>query len=68
MNTTYQLDLNRYEIIRQTTQPNRKDVILMKEKEPGDRPWCAQYGGNGHYFETELEMLTYCERRRFRLN
>ena len=44
MNTTYQLDLNRYEIISQTTQPNGKDVILMKEKEPGDHPWCVQYG------------------------
>lgn len=64
------LNLNRFAVVAVWPQPKETKyaVLLMRSRDKGDpAPWCVQYRGNGHYFETVQDAFGYCTKRGFRL-
>jgi len=62
----YRLAYDTFDVIDIIPQNSRAAAIIMRDKRPRSvKPWCVQYRGNGHYFDTRQELDNYCHRRRF---
>lgn len=59
------LDYERYEVVRIIPQNTQSAAIIMKSQNDYDTPWCIEYRGCGHYFETFKELQDFY-RERFR--
>lgn len=52
------LDLENFEVIK--IIPQTHPVIFMKDTRPHSKlKWCIEHKGNGHYFETYEDLLSY---------
>lgn len=57
------LDLAVFQVIRITLSESGNPIVIMRRKEPDNRPWCLEYRGSGHYFETEEQLKHYYNKR-----
>ena len=54
------------EIISNTIITYKKGIpVVLQEIKDKYTKFCVQYGGNGHYFTSEAEALTYMKTRKF---
>ena len=57
------LDLALFKVIQITLSGSGNPIVIMRRKEPDNQPWCLEYRGNGHYFETEAQLKQYYTKR-----
>lgn len=61
------LALDDFDVVEILPQNTHHAVIVMHNKNSeAPTPWCLQYCGNGHYFETRDELDSYFKKRRFK--
>ena len=53
------LDYDRYEVIKIIPQTTNFAAIVMKSRNTIDTPWCLEYRGTGHYFDTYEELQKF---------
>lgn len=53
------LDYDRYEVIKIIPQTTNFAAIVMKSRNTIDTPWCLEYCGTGHYFDTYEELQKF---------
>lgn len=53
------LDYERYEVIKIIPQTMNFTAIVMKSRNTTDTPWCLEYCGTGHYFDTYEELQSF---------
>lgn len=63
------LAIDRFAVVAIWPQNVQEAVILMRSRYPVDDPvpWCVEYRGNGKYFRTVDEAISYCESRGFKM-
>ena len=58
------LDLMNFDLIRILPQKTNVAAVILRSKQPDQKnPWCVQYLGNGHYFNTYAQAIDYCKKR-----
>ncbi len=61
------LDLVNFDVLEIHPQDKRNAAIIMHDRrENRPTPWCVEYGGGGHYFDTREELDAYFKRRGWR--
>ena len=60
------LDLKRYSVVRIIPQDNHNAVIIMYSNDKNDPPWCLEYMGGGHYFDTAQQLMDCYASRKFK--
>ena len=61
------LNLDDFDVIDILPQNTRHAVIIMRNKNSEvPTPWCLQYCGNGHYFNSKEELDNYFKKRKFK--